>query len=108
MYHCFCAVTSVGHEGSQLLIIRLLGARSWGGGAGRAGREEKTRSKHLPLDAGSLEQEPQFPEDFATLPPGGQRRGPCPGFFGKRTNRERGLEGLLPKEAGMDRPEEAR
>lgn len=77
-------------------------------GAGMLGRlGEKTRSKHMPLAAGSLEQEPQFPEDFATLPPGGQRRDLCSGFFCKMTIRERGLEGLQSEEADMDRPEAA-
>lgn len=72
---------------------------------GRLG--EKTGSKHMPLDAGSLELEPQLPKDFATLPPGGQRRDLCLGFFCQMTIRERGLEGLLSKEADMDRPEAA-
>ena len=110
MYQCFCKVSSVGHEGLWLLIIWFLGERMWGGVQQRLGEEREEESPSPPLPpppAGRLKSGPQLPEDFATLPPGGQRGGLCPGLLqpplrerGRKAHCQRRLEWTGQKEPG--------
>lgn len=62
----------MGHEGLRLLKIWLLGDRTRERGCYK-GYERRQVRAHLLLAAGVLKQVPQILEDFATLPPEGQR-----------------------------------
>lgn len=103
-------MSGVGHEGLWLLIIWLLGERTWGRGAAKAGRGEEGR-QHQPLTAGSLKQGLQLPEDFATLPPGGRRGGLCPTLFRPDSSSQgKGAEAHCqrrPKWTGQGEPSES-
>lgn len=76
----------------------------------KAGRGDEGARNCLPLAAGSLEQGPQPPKDFATLPPEPRKEACAAGFSSRMPVRERGWKDHCPrslKGTGQEEPGES-